>query len=517
MRNLILILFTFFILRVSFAQEDTKPEYYSILKTADNAFEAGDYSDAIPLYIKVLNLNSEEFLTQLRLGISLFNEGKDKLSAIPYLFKAKNAQLGEANFYLGKAYHLAEKFDSSRMFYESFIPFLKYSNIKQKEYERAVDQTFTAEKMLQFPTSIKVKNLGKSINSTISEYGLIIKADNSMAWFTSRKDDTRGSKSDSYGRFYEDIYLAKITESGFEEIENVGTPLNSKEHDATVAISADASFMIIYRTDPFSGEGNLYFSENLGEEWSVPVKLGLNVNSSSSESSACLSADGQILIFSSNREGGFGGLDIYKSIKSKNGVWGKAVNLGQSINTSEDDDAPFLNFDAKTLYYSSKGHAQNMGGYDIFKSELLSNGTWSTPQNMGSPVNSTADELFFFRTSTQKTAFFSSNRKGGLGEMDIYQVNFETDTCGIRIVKGKIVGNKENTNPKATINVIEISSGKSIANYQSNANTGEYLVILPDFGAYQLVFENGNKTIQELIEKNIEKRFSIIEKDIKFE
>ncbi len=153
------------------------------------------------------------------------------------------------------------------------------------------------------------------------------------------------------------------------------------------------------------------------------------------EPSVCISSDGNVIYFSSERTGGFGGLDIYKSEKTSDGKWSEPVNLGETVNTNFDEDAPFISPDGKTLYFSSKGH-HNMGDYDIFISEF--NGeSWSKPLNLGFPVNSSSDDIFFIVSNQTGMGFFSSNRTGGSGLMDIYKAKYPANTAS----KAEITGN----------------------------------------------------------------------------
>ena len=157
--------------------------------------------------------------------------------------------------------------------------------------------------------------------------------------------------------------------------------------------------------------------------WGKPEKLRRNENPNAFEPSAALSPDEQTLYLVSDRKGGHGGLDIYRYEKIANG-WGKPENLGAVINTSFDEDGVFVGKDGKTLYFSSKGH-KSMGGYDIFKSTYNSNTeTWSKPENLGYPVNTGGDDIYFMIAPNGERAYYASDKNGGFGEMDIYRITF---------------------------------------------------------------------------------------------
>ena len=193
---------------------------------------------------------------------------------------------------------------------------------------------------------------------------------------------------DSKGTYSEDIYLSyKVGDSWIPPDKNkmfyatvfntkIQEGINSAGHDASIALSVDGQTLFVYK-DTEIGSGDIYISERNGLAWTYPTKLNTNINSDHWEGSASLSADKQTLYFSSERPGGMGGKDIYVSVKREDGIWGEAISLGPDINTSEDDDAPFIHADDKTLYYSSRGQ-QSMGGYDIFISRRNENGEWGS-------------------------------------------------------------------------------------------------------------------------------------------
>ena len=505
---------------ISYAQEDdiaTKnPEYYGILKTANNSFDREDYDDAIIGYQKILNISPNQSQIQLRYGVSLLKSGKVKTDAIPYLKAASKDGLYLATFYLGKAYHLANKFDSARSQYEIFKIHEGHFNIKKYEIDRAMEQSFLAEQLIANPTNISVNNAGNALNSPFSDYGAVVSTDHSSLLLTSRRADTRGGSMDNYGKYYEDIYITQNKDGDeWQEVVNIGTPINSKEHDATVALSVDGRLLIIYRTDPYTGEGDLYFSESKDNDWTVPVKLGMNINSPAAENSACLSPDGQTLYFSSNREGGFGGIDIYKSIKNKNGEWGKAITLGKNINTNDDDDAPFMYADGKTLFFSSKGHPQNMGGFDVFKSKIDEYGIWSYAHNLGYPINSTDDELYFVMPANAQIAYFTSSRIGTMGEQDIWKAHFKNDTVEVAVFKGVALEDAANKPIKAQILINEKNSGKLVSLHETDNQTGAFLVTLPKNITYVITFMYANLKYVETVEQLPKPKFRIIEKEIR--
>jgi hypothetical protein len=203
---------------------------------------------------------------------------------------------------------------------------------------------------------------------------------------------------------------------------NINPDLQSDGNLYVSCLSADGKTMLLLKREQENSD--IYSSTFDGSKWSKSVKLNKNINTKYWESFGFISEDGNYLVFSSDRPGGFGGLDLYIS-KKQNGDWGPAVNLGPEINTPFNEDRPSLVNDGKTLFFASQDH-DNIGGYDIFKSELQSNGIWSKPQNLGYPFNTPDDNIFFMPIGNGKSGFVSLYREAeGFGKEDIYKITFK--------------------------------------------------------------------------------------------
>ena len=176
------------------------------------------------------------------------------------------------------------------------------------------------------------------------------------------------------------------------------------------------------RTKKGMDYGNLYLCENKAGKWLTPVLLSESINSQHKESSACITADGKLIYFSSNRPGGIGGKDIWKVKQLPTGEWAKPFNIGGPINTAYDEEAPFISPDGKTLYFSSKGHT-SIGGYDIYSADSRGDGSWENPVSMGYPINTVDDDLYFSVSENNQTAYYSSFREDSYGGSDIYEVD----------------------------------------------------------------------------------------------
>ena len=239
-------------------------------------------------------------------------------------------------------------------------------------------------------------------------------------FFTRRSLETTGGKIAPDNDFFEDIYMATAdTSHKFQKAVQMPGTINTKGHEGAIQLSTDNKKLYFYT------KGKVFYTEFYSGVWLLPKEMTKKNDISdhkASEPNFYLSPTGDMLIFSSDRLGGYGGLDLYKSMKNADGTWGVPENLGALVNSDGDDDYPFMDITNSILYFSSKGHA-GMGGYDIFKTTLTGGSTWSKPENMGYPLNSPADDITFVVTPSMSHGYFASNRAGSLGMFDIYRVS----------------------------------------------------------------------------------------------
>jgi hypothetical protein len=252
------------------------------------------------------------------------------------------------------------------------------------------------------------------------EYRPLISADESKLIYTSRMPANSGAKIDPKdGQTFEDIFISYNKNGSWSTSASVGAPIDTKSHDATAGLSPDGQTLYIYRTNQ---NGDIYQSHFANNAWGSPSRLDQKINSGGKESSITMSADGKVMYFISDKIGGYGMGDIYKTVLDDKGKWTDAQNLGPAINTQYDEQGVYLSPDGLTLYFGSNGH-NTMGGYDIFKSTYNS-GQWSVPENLGYPINTPGDDVFFVMPNNKKHAYYSSNQSGGTGDMDIYMITF---------------------------------------------------------------------------------------------
>jgi len=449
-----------------------------------------NYEDAVQIYLKWDSVYKDNANLNFKIGYCYASMSSEKPRAIPYLEKASQAVVKEyqgdyletnapvdAFMYLGIVYHIDYKFNKA---VENFDKFMRYAEYDAPELVDSVkilkEKSYNAIRIINNPLSIKIENLGNAVNTQYPEYSPIISSDMKTLYFTSRREGSTGDKKDTKGLYFEDVYFSSLgSDNQWTSARHIGGKINTTGHEATISISPDGKTILLYRDD--KGDGNIYFSQLLeNNEWSKPEKFPEPINSAAWETHACFSPDMNYIYFVSNRPGGFGGRDIWVSEKI-GGKWMEAENLGSTINTPFDEDAPYMLPDGYTLYFSSQGH-ENMGGFDIFISTLSEDGFWSTPENMGYPVNTTEDDVFYMPTPDEKHAYYSSSKNYGMGGQDLYYMTIVKAKKKTITLRGRVAD--ANSFKALGADLVFISKNKEqvFANLTSNGEDGMYKTTL---------------------------------------
>ncbi len=492
MKNIFYILLVLFFTSVSVSQEQQYDRHYKQLKLqADDEYSYDNYSLALPIYLQLYELDTTNYEVSYKLGTCIFFSRRNKTESVRLFEKSKEIYI-DSYFYLGRLYRLQNKFNKSLKAFNIY----KNSNGIKMYFENTVNfylaKTINAKKMVGSISEYSVKNAGNKINTAYPEYGPLINSDESKLYFTSRRKGGVGNLKDPNNEYFEDIYVATNKNGIWDDTQNIGKPINTASHDATVCMSNDNKLLYIYRTNKFLTGGDVFTSKNENNRFSIPKIIDAEINSpEGTESCASLAPDQKTLYFSSNRAGGYGGKDIYKVVKLPNKKWSKAINLGSIINTPYDEDAPYIQADGVTLYFSSRGH-KNMGGYDIFKTIKDEKGKWSFPKNLGYPVNSVSDDIFFVTNPEGTAGYFSSNREGGFGTSDIYKTEFPDIFTENLLLKGRIVSDTTNLPLKATITIVDYDTKELQGIYRTNKVTGKFIMILLPKRHYKLIVEAEN-------------------------
>ena len=488
--------------------------------------ENGNTTAALTDLLTLDSLFPSNPVFQYYTGLAYINSSNSKNKAAPYLAKAvayASAAFKDWNYkdnktptlslyYLARAYHLDYKLDSAISYYEQYKKWVDQNDIEsRKDIDRQIEMCKNAKQVFANPTSAKIQNLGSVVNSKYDEYAPVLDALENTLIFTSRREGSAGGLIADDGKYFEDIYISNKVNGQWTKPLPIGENINSNGHEATISLSADGEQLFIYRDD--MGDGNIYVSRFNGDSWGVPVKLGNQINTGARETHASVSSDGSTLYFTSDREGGFGGMDIYASKRLPNGDWGKPLNVGPEINTQYDEEGPFIHPDNNTLFFSSRGH-NSIGGFDIFFTNKIPDGPWTEPQNIGFPIN-TADDEYFFTTSTDgKRAYFASSQPGGLGEKDLYLISLELEPeVPLTVYKGIITTEMNNLPSDVTITVNQNDELYGV--FRPNTKSGRFVIILHSGKTYSISYEsNGSVFHSETVEVPLNSSYFVINKEV---
>lgn len=484
---------------VSFSKSNFPDQAYELSvakKQIKNAnilvFNEHNIQAGLEYYLKAYELNPDNSDLNYKIGYCVYNTTQ-KYDCLQYFEKAyllnRNVDK-KIEYYLARGLHLNYQFDNAIKYYNSYAANLK-NDAEIEEINKYITECRNGKEILKDTTDVEIINIGENVNTEYREYGPMITADGSKMYFTSRRKGTTGGGIAQDGMYFEDIYESRKTASGWSKARSVGTPLNTKLHNAVVGLSPDGQNLFVYVDQ---NGGDLHVSKLQGSRWTKPESIGQNINHKSHESSACISFDNKKLFYISDDPSiSIGGRDIFYSTLDNNGNWSPPTNIGPMVNTKYDEVDLFLHPDGRTVYFSSRGH-NTMGGYDIFKTTQDKNGNWSTPENIGYPINTPLDDAFFVTTASGKTAYFSSVRPEGKGLHDIYELRFPVDEettpvenkVYLTLVKGKVTDKVTAFPLEANIEIIDNEANEVVATFKTNSQTGAYLVNLPSGKNYGL-------------------------------
>lgn len=481
------------------------PELHSQSKveSRQNFFEAESwilfesYQDALPLYLQLLKRYPENSNFKYRIGQCYINIPGEKFKAISYLedavanidpkyIEGRFNETGapyDALYYLANAYRINNQIDKALKTYELFRLNLNPAVYDTTVVNLQIQSCRNAQELMRMPLYLKQKNLGNVINSSNNDYNPVVSDKEDMIVF---------SRSQA---FYDAILYSTKVNGVWTDPQNMNELLKVDRDLFPTSISKDGKDLYLYSSADY--DGIIYTSRFENGKWAPIVKLNDNINTKYWESHATISHNNKKLYFTSNRKGTYGGLDIYVSTRDSSGDWGPAVNLGPTINTPYNEESPFLSQDDKTLFFSSRGHF-NMGGYDIFYSTLLENGEWSVPLNVGFPLNTTDDDVFFRPLNQGYEGYISKELPGGFGKQDIYRVEiFSNDHPRKFFVRGmvKVADLINNMNDSVKISAMNIKNPDQTIIVYSNPQTGQYEFQLPQ-GDYQITYQgDGGQTV----------------------
>lgn len=502
---------------------------------AEDFFSHQYFSSALVLYQDLLKLDSSNANLNFKIGVCYLNSRSQKTKALSYLEKAilgvntdtdrnpkasemitkdlndyfnsegkrSNLNIAENSFpiaiykFLGDAYQLTYKFDLAITYYEKFKKDInedKDSNLcNSQELDGEIEMCKFGKKLKGLNSSslhLKLENIGKKNNFLVDFLSFHSFVDPSKLLFTSNLSMIPKINLHVDAIFFEDFYYSAKTDSimnsGSKDHQNLSLSLSKDDisystcNEAAVGTSMDGQIVLIYKVD--KGEGNLYTTCLRDNKWTKPEKLNKTINAHGWEPNEFISVDGNTLFFTSNREGGYGGNDIYKSKKLPGGTWSKAINLGPIINTPYDEEAPFIYPDGGILYFSSNRN-KKIGCFDIFRCSLSSNGTWSKPFNIGYPVSKidknvleTDDINELARVEEKKS---SSSIKENNEKNNYIKTFYNDNGAAITLIKRRIEDESGKPVKDIKITVADNETGVVLGVYYPNNKTKDYLFMLP--------------------------------------
>lgn len=352
------------------------------------------------------------------------------------------------------------------------------------------DTAFFLEKAMKNPVPYNPQRLSSNINTDRAEYLPTFTADGETLIYTARVP-AKTQRGDYVEQ--EDFYMSTNVDGEWQKGEPI-TDINTPLSEGAQSISADGRFLVFTGCNRRDGYGScdIYFSEKKNGRWTRPENIGSPINTGKWESLPSLSADGQLMYFTSDRPGGLGGKDIYLSQRQANGSWSKPQNIGDKINTPEDDQNPFFHPDGETLYFMSKGHP-GIGNYDLYVSRKDENGEWQKPKNLGFPINTKGNEGALTISLDGKTAYFASDQSNlgqsdasafdsgrSVGGTDIYSFELypEARPQPVTYVKAKVRDANTKKDLVAQVEFIDLKTNQ-IHTASSTNEKGEFLVVLP--------------------------------------
>ena len=419
-------------------------EIYYLETEAEYLLQEKKYEKAIEMYEKILKEIPNSSFIKFQIGYVYLNTDEQQEKAIPFFEEALDDASADFNprdiretrspietyLYLGIAYQRNNRLDDALNMYQKYKESISADHVSYPLVNQYIKSCKNAEEMMGDPIRMQAQNLGNKINDDNTNFNPVFSGDGNTMVFT------------SYTRNYIDIFLSKKNGDSWSSPKNITNQVSKKYYLKTSSLSFEGDELFLVTDDP--GDNDVFVSYKEGSQWTNAKKLDKTISHrKSNETHASLTPDGNTLYFTSNREGGLGGLDIYKTTRDKKGRWNDPENLGPQINTPFNEETPFVSRDGKYLFFSSEGH-NTLGGYDVFYIDLTNP---AKPINMGFPVNTPADDLFFVPGETKNSGYMARIEDDTQGKKDIYQIKILPDiqVKGViyNLAEGDIIDNQE--------------------------------------------------------------------------
>jgi len=464
----------------------TEKKALKLFDQAKVAYESNLFGKSLQILDHVLTIDSC-FLDVYLLQSDIYQELDSvalQIKSIESALKINPEKNSKLYYVLGNSYYRSGKYESAN---DAYLNYLKRATAKTPFVDKAkknMEKCLGAINLFKHPVPFTSINLGDNINSEDDEYWPSITVDGQTIIFT-RLVGANSTSGIKLALAQEDFYTSHFENNKWQPSQPL-VSINTKYNEGAQTISTDGKLLFFTACTKNDGKGScdIYFSRNVCDDWSIPQNAGEPVNSPSWESQPSITANGESLYFVSNRKGGKGGMDIWKcNLKgfSEWGtpIWGNPVNLGDSINTPGNEISPFIHSDGKTLYFASD-YWPGMGGFDIFYCRQKNDSVWSSPRNIGYPINSYKDDQGLVVDAVGKNAYYSSDRPGSKG-MDIYSFELYKNArpSPVSYIKGKIIDIDTGAPLSAQIELTDLDNATSKIKGESCLEKGEFLMCLP--------------------------------------
>lgn len=463
----------------------------------DNAANTNN-RQAIAMFRKLLEKTPDDIDVNYNLGLCYMNMSGNPDSALYFLNKtaqldtdAWSCERSELFMAIGRSYQLAYKFDDALNTYDEIE-----KNDQSGEWTEAIKREreicSNAKILMANPVKLVINTLKGHVNTPYDDYCPVISFDQKTLIYTSRHKKNEPRYAD--GQYEELTYMSRFADGEWGKPEEITGLLPNGSQVKATCLTNNATELYI------QAEGDIYVSvlDSASGKWTEAMLIEGNVNSEWEERFACVSEDGSELYFTSNRPGGFGGFDIYRSLRLPNGKWAEPRNLGDVINTPYDEMSPILHPTKNILYFSSNGH-NTMGGQDIFYSIKNDDGTFDAVRNIGYPINTTADDTYFVPTAQKDMAYYASEtfkNQGKYNGFDIYEVEYdEPEVDKMAIVTGQI-----SHDDIGSVIIRAQGDGQDIGRFVPNQKTGKFVIIFEAGKSYSVTFDDGSQNISRDID-----------------
>jgi len=487
-----IILFVFVCLG-SFAQKSSTIDKKALkaFGLAQEAYHSSNYSKAMEILDEIL-INNPDFQDAYLMKSDIYKDMDSvdlQINAINSALKINSENQPRLYFILGNAYYKKGLYPKSQAAYSRFLEITPENDPNYAKSKLGLIKCMGATELFNNPVPFKAVNLGEGINSDDDEYWPSLTVDGKTLIFT-RLLKTKSNVNSNKLLYQEDFYTS-VSSDGKWQLSEPLTSINTRFNEGAQSISSDGKLLFFTACNRSDSKGScdIYWARNKDGIWSVPQNAGNVINTTAWESQPSISANGEYLYFVSNRKGGKGGMDIWKcNLKgfSEYGqpIWGKPVNMGDSINTPGNEMSPFIHSDGKTLYFASDNW-QGLGGYDVFYSRQLNDSVWTKPKNLGYPINSYKDEQGLIVDASGKNVYYSSDRPGAKGK-DIYSFELYESArpSPVSYIKGKVVDEETGAPVCAKVELIDLNNPAKKIVSESCWDIGEFLMCLPLGSAY---------------------------------